>query len=84
MGALLAFGPLGCEACRATVANFFARQSPVRFIQVRLIKSERTQVGVREWRPKEDEDLGAIADWIAGYIAERQSTDTTIFIRHTD
>lgn len=86
MPSVLFFGPLGGDECQATIASFFARQtSPVRFIQVRLIQSERIQVGLQEWRPKEDEDLGAIAERIASYVTEHQSksTDTTILVRDT-
>jgi len=85
MASLLVLGPLRFDQCRATIANFFARQTiPVRFIQVRLVESGRIREGLKEWRAKEDDDLSAIAGQIASHIAERRSEDATIHVRRPD
>jgi hypothetical protein len=82
MASVLAIGALSLEACRTKVADFLAGQDrPVRLIEVRVINSREVQVGLNEWRPQEDEDLGAIAEQIAGYIAEHRAADAIVFVR---
>jgi hypothetical protein len=87
MASVLAIGALSSEACQTTIADFLVRQDRrARLIKVRVITSHEVQVGLNEWRPQEDEDLGVIGEQIAGYIAEQRvaehrAADAIVLVR---
>ena len=85
MPSVLAVGALSSEAYRTKVARFLIdeyRDGPVRSVQVNLFNLNGVRVGINEWRPKEDEDPGGIAERIASYIVERQCAGATIVVQH--
>jgi hypothetical protein len=85
MPSVLALGALSFEAYRRKVANFLADEDDLgRVIEVSLFNLYGLSFVMREWQPREDEDLSEVAEQIASYIVEHEGAGATIFVRRRD
>ena len=79
---VLVIGGLSPDAYRTRVEHFLAaKDGRVRLVEVKLFNSAGYSVDGNKWRPKENEDLGGMAEQVSEYIMSHENAEALIFVR---